>query len=79
MPNETRAVLIVDVRRPLPTAPDLVNRFFLDVVGRHTYGRAVARKAEAFAAGKSTAAPQAAVACDAGDGIDRTKLLWLTE
>jgi aspartate beta-hydroxylase len=58
--NETRAVLIVDVRRPLPATPDLVNRFFIDVVGRHTYGRHLARKAEAFAAGKSTAAPQAA-------------------
>jgi len=42
-------VLIVDVRRPLPAAPDLVNRFLLDVVGRHTYGRHVARKAESFA------------------------------
>ena len=47
--TETRAVLIVDVRRPLPAAPDLVNRFLLDVVGRHTYGRHVARKAESFA------------------------------
>jgi aspartate beta-hydroxylase/beta-hydroxylase len=58
--SETRAVLIVDVRRPLPPTPDLVNRFFIDVVGRHTYGRHLARKAEEFAAGKSTAAPQAA-------------------
>jgi hypothetical protein len=47
--SETRAVLIVDVRRPLPAMPDLFNRFLTDVVGRHTYGRAVARKAEAFA------------------------------
>ncbi len=49
--TETRAVLIVDIRRPLPLMPDLFNRFLTDVVGRHTYGRAVARKAEAFAAG----------------------------
>ena len=47
---ETRAVLVVDVRRPLPAVPDLVNRFITDVVGRHTYGRKVARKAEEFAA-----------------------------
>jgi len=48
--RQTRAVLIVDVRRPLPTVPDLLNRLLLDVVGRHTYGRHVARKAERFAA-----------------------------
>jgi aspartate beta-hydroxylase len=48
--TETRAVLVVDVRRPLPWVPGLVNRFVTDVVGRHTYGRKVARKAEEFAA-----------------------------
>jgi aspartyl/asparaginyl beta-hydroxylase (cupin superfamily) len=47
---ETRAVLVVDVRRPLPALPDLVNRFVTDVVGRHTYGRQLARKADEFAA-----------------------------
>jgi aspartate beta-hydroxylase len=47
--DETRAVLIVDVRRTLPAIPDLANRFITDVIARHTYGRAVARKAEAFA------------------------------
>jgi aspartate beta-hydroxylase len=47
--SELRAVLIVDVRRPMPLVADLCNRFLTDVVGRHTYGRAVARKAEAFA------------------------------
>jgi aspartate beta-hydroxylase len=47
---ETRAVLVVDVRRPLPALPDLVNRFITDVVGRHTYGRQLARKADEFAA-----------------------------
>lgn len=52
---ETRAVLIVDIRRPFPTAPDLVNRFITDVAARHTYGRKVAAKAQQFAAG---AAPQ---------------------
>jgi hypothetical protein len=51
--KEVRAVLIVDVRRPLPKMPDLCNRFLLDVVGRHTYGRHVARKAERFAAAQA--------------------------
>jgi aspartyl/asparaginyl beta-hydroxylase (cupin superfamily) len=47
---ETRTVLIVDIRRPLPYAPDLFNRFLTDVAARHTYGRKVARKAQQFAA-----------------------------
>jgi aspartyl/asparaginyl beta-hydroxylase (cupin superfamily) len=51
--SETRAVLIVDIRRPLPAVPDALNRFITDVVARHTYGRAVARKAEAFAAARA--------------------------
>ena len=46
--NETRAVLIVDVRRPLPLSADLVNSFVLNVIGRYAYGRAVARKADQF-------------------------------
>jgi aspartyl/asparaginyl beta-hydroxylase (cupin superfamily) len=54
--SETRAVLIVDVRRPLPAVPDLVNRFLLDGIGRHTYGRHIARKAELFAAAQGKAA-----------------------
>jgi aspartyl/asparaginyl beta-hydroxylase (cupin superfamily) len=48
--NELRAVLIVDVRRPLPWLADLANRLIVDVIARHTYGRSLARKAEAFAA-----------------------------
>ena len=48
---ETRAVLILDIRRPLPYAPDLFNRFLTDVAARHTYGRKVAWKAQQFAVG----------------------------
>jgi aspartate beta-hydroxylase len=55
--NETRAVLIVDVRRPLPAAADGFNRFMVDVIGRHTYGRKLATQAERFAAGQG-AQPQ---------------------
>jgi aspartate beta-hydroxylase len=47
--SEVRAVLIVDVRRPMPLVAELCNRFLLNVVGRLTYGRSVARKADAFA------------------------------
>ena len=50
--SETRAVLIVDVRRPLPPMADGLNRFMLDVVAHHTYGRKLARQAERFAAGQ---------------------------
>jgi aspartyl/asparaginyl beta-hydroxylase (cupin superfamily) len=50
--EELRAVLIVDVRRPLPLIADLANRFLTDVIARHTYGRSVARKAEAFASAR---------------------------
>jgi aspartyl/asparaginyl beta-hydroxylase (cupin superfamily) len=46
--EELRAVLIVDVRRPLPITADVVNSFVMNVVGRHAYGRAVANKAEQF-------------------------------
>lgn len=49
--NEQRAVLIVDVRRPLPVTADLVNGFVTNVIGRRFYGRPVARKAEKFARG----------------------------
>jgi aspartate beta-hydroxylase len=51
--DEPRAVLIVDVRRPMPLVADLANRFITDVVARHTYGRSVARKAEAFASARN--------------------------
>jgi aspartate beta-hydroxylase len=55
--SETRAVLIVDIRRPLPYAADLLNRFLTDVAARHTYGRKVAQKAQQFA-GASAAQSQ---------------------
>jgi aspartyl/asparaginyl beta-hydroxylase (cupin superfamily) len=58
---ETRAVLIVDVRRPMPAVPDLLNRAILDVA-RHTYGRHVARKAERFAAAQENAVREGAAA-----------------
>jgi len=50
--DELRAVLIVDVRRPMPLVADVCNRFLIDVLARHTYGRSVARKAEAFASAR---------------------------
>ena len=47
--GEMRAVLIVDVRRPLPWLPNLVNGMLINGLARPTYGRSVARKADAFA------------------------------
>jgi hypothetical protein len=47
--DELGAVLIVDVLRPLLLAADLVNCLLVDVVARHTYGRALARKADELA------------------------------
>lgn len=46
---EPRAVLIVDVMRPLPFAPRQVNKFFM-WFARHSYGRKVARRVAEFAA-----------------------------
>lgn len=47
--DDYRAVLIVDVLRPLPFTPRQVNKFVAFVAGQ-TYGRSVAKKVEAFAA-----------------------------
>src|SRR5262249_24716030 len=55
--EELRAVLIVDVRRPMPLLADLCNRFITDVIARHTYGRSVVRKAEAFASARGAKRP----------------------
>jgi len=50
--EDTRAVLIVDVLRPLPFWPSLVNNLVAWGIARPTYGRAVARRVEAsYAAG----------------------------
>lgn len=45
-----RAVLIVDIMRPLTGLPALINRFMTGVLAKYTYGRAVAAKAERFVA-----------------------------
>ena len=44
--KEPRAVLIVDVLRPMPALPSLVNKFVTARIMRPTYGRTLARKAE---------------------------------
>lgn len=51
-----RAVLIVDVLRPMPMLPSLVNRFVTRRIMRPTYGRSLARKAEYATAGKESTA-----------------------
>jgi aspartyl/asparaginyl beta-hydroxylase (cupin superfamily) len=54
---ESRAVLIIDVMRPLPLVPRQINRFFM-WVARHTYGKKVAKKVQEFAAAQQLAEPQ---------------------
>ena len=58
--RQPRAVLIVDVRRPMTGVPHLVNRFMIDVLASCTYGRKVARRAERFVSdpGRPTESPQ---------------------
>lgn len=48
--SQLRAVLVVDVLRPMPMFPSIVNRFTANVVARHTYGRSVATKVQQYAA-----------------------------
>jgi aspartyl/asparaginyl beta-hydroxylase (cupin superfamily) len=45
--REIRAVLIVDVERPLPRIPTMLNHATL-LIARHTYGRQVARNVREF-------------------------------
>ena len=54
-----RAVLIIDIRRPLPSVADAFNRFVI-WVARHTYYAAVARKADQYATRRPQAVVQAA-------------------
>ncbi len=54
-----RAVLVVDILRPLPQPAHALNRFMTNVVARHTYGRAVARRVERFS--RPATAPAGAV------------------
>jgi len=45
--KEMRAVLIIDVARPMPYLPTMLNRA-TQMVARHTYGKSVAEKARQF-------------------------------
>jgi aspartate beta-hydroxylase len=46
---QRRAVLIVDVLRPMPPWPHRVNRFCTQVIARHTYGRQVSKQLRQYA------------------------------
>jgi aspartyl/asparaginyl beta-hydroxylase (cupin superfamily) len=39
--DDYRAVLIIDVLRPMPTLPNLLNKFVTGLIARYTYGRQV--------------------------------------
>lgn len=43
--SEYRAVLIIDVLRPMPFLPNLVNRLVTQIAGRYFYGRKVVQRA----------------------------------
>lgn len=47
--EEMRAVLIIDLVRPLPFVPALLNRFVIGVLARYTYGLNVAARAAKYA------------------------------
>lgn len=43
--DDYRAVLIIDVLRPMPFLPQLINQFVTYVIARHFYGRKVMKRA----------------------------------
>lgn len=47
--DDIRSVLIVDVLRPMPLVPSLVNKLLAQCLARLTYGRAVARRIREYA------------------------------
>lgn len=46
--DDYRAVLIIDVLRPMPFLPKLVNKFVTNVIGRYFYGRKVIKRAAQY-------------------------------
>lgn len=46
--DDYRAVLIIDVLRPMPLVPHLLNQFVTNVIGRYFYGRKVIKRALQF-------------------------------
>lgn len=46
--DDYRAVLILDVLRPMPFLPTLVNKFVTYVIARYTYGRSTIKRARQF-------------------------------
>jgi aspartyl/asparaginyl beta-hydroxylase (cupin superfamily) len=47
--DEIRAVLIVDVLRPMPILPTIVNKFATNIIAKHTYGRSVIKRVKQYA------------------------------
>ena len=43
--TEMRVVLIIDILRPLPLFPRLINKFATNVLAKYTYGRSVVKRA----------------------------------
>ncbi len=51
--DDLRAVLIIDVLRPMPWLPSLVNRAATQLILRHTYGRPIVNRVRRFAASET--------------------------
>ena len=43
--DDFRAVLIIDILRPMPFLPHMINKFTTNVIARFTYGRKVIKRA----------------------------------
>ena len=46
--DDYRAVLIIDVLRPMPRIPTLVNQLMTNVIARYTYGRKTIKRAKQY-------------------------------
>ena len=46
--DDYRAVLIIDVLRPMPSLPTLINKFAASFIAKHTYGRKVIKRANQY-------------------------------
>lgn len=46
--SESRVVLIIDILRPMPFLPNVINRFMTHVIARYFYGRPVVKRAKQY-------------------------------
>ena len=46
--KEPRVILIIDIQRPMPFLPSMLNKFAVNVLAKHTYGRSVMNRVKKF-------------------------------